>query len=225
MPKKRDRDQDQTKTQILEVATKQFALNGLSGASINEIAALTATTKPMIYYYFGSKEGLYIAVLEAEYLAMRKHEDRIDIESIAPDEAIRCLVGFAFDYQEKNHHFVRLVTVENIHQGNNIRRSNIIQEHNTAIIEKIDRILKRGKDAGLFRSDAVAIEVHALITSFGFFRVSNRYTFEAIFKYDLRDLGRRNALKAMLGDAVIGYLKGQPTDQPTNSPPASAVPN
>ena len=53
--------------EILSVATKEFADKGLAGARIDEIAAATRTSKRMIYYYFGNKDGLYVAVLEAAY--------------------------------------------------------------------------------------------------------------------------------------------------------------
>ena len=61
------RDAERTRAEILEVATHEFAQRGYSGARVDEIADQTSTTKRMIYYYFGGKEQLYIAVLERAY--------------------------------------------------------------------------------------------------------------------------------------------------------------
>ena len=60
-------DAEKTRRDILPSRRKEFAKNGFNGARIDAIAARTSTTKRMIYYYFGGKEQLYIAVLEQEY--------------------------------------------------------------------------------------------------------------------------------------------------------------
>ena len=62
---------DRTRAEILDVATQEFAEHGYSGARVDEIAERTRTTKRMIYYYFGSKEELYTAVLERAYAEIR----------------------------------------------------------------------------------------------------------------------------------------------------------
>ena len=57
----RPQDPEGTRQNIIEIASEEFALNGLSGARIDEIAARTRSSKRMIYYYFGDKEGLYLS--------------------------------------------------------------------------------------------------------------------------------------------------------------------
>ena len=56
---------------ILEVALSEFAENGMAGARIDTIASRTSTSKRMLYYHFGSKEGLYAAVLDHAYRQVR----------------------------------------------------------------------------------------------------------------------------------------------------------
>src|SRR5436190_16199298 len=113
----RQRDAVRTKQEILEVATREFADRGYAGARVDEIAARTRTTKRMIYYYFGGKEQLYIAVLEHAYSAIRAAEQAIEVDHLDLLAAIRRLAELTFDYQEANTDFVRLVSIENIHRA------------------------------------------------------------------------------------------------------------
>ena len=119
-----------TKRDIIAVATAEFAEKGLSGARIDKIAARTKTSKRGIYYYFGSKEKLYISVLEEAYRNIRRIEGELKLDHLQPVEALRTLVGFTFDYQSAEPHFVRLVMNENIHFAKYLARSEEIQKLN-----------------------------------------------------------------------------------------------
>jgi AcrR family transcriptional regulator len=85
--KTRTNDPERTMAEILLVATQEFADKGLAGARIDEIAAATRTSKRMIYYYFSSKEGLYLAVLEAAYRRMRQIEAELHLQDLEPVQA------------------------------------------------------------------------------------------------------------------------------------------
>src|SRR6266581_4456569 len=113
----RSNDPEGVKRNILEVATAEFAANGFSGARVDEIAALTRTSKRMIYYYFSSKKGLYLAVIENAYRSIREVEAGLDLDSLDPETAMKALVGYTFDYQNAHPEFVRLVMIENIHEA------------------------------------------------------------------------------------------------------------
>src|SRR5215469_2494857 len=119
-PASSDRDADATRADILAVALEEFAAKGLAGSRVDEIAERTHTVKRMIYYYFGSKEGLYRAVLEHAYDHIRTIESDLDLESLPPLAALRRLVQVTFDYHNKHPEFVRLVMNENIHKGAHI---------------------------------------------------------------------------------------------------------
>ncbi len=93
----RTNDPARTMRDIMMVATREFAEKGLSGARIDEIAALTQTSKRMIYYYYGSKEGLYLAVLEDAYSRARSAESGLHLDDVAPLQALKNLVSFAID--------------------------------------------------------------------------------------------------------------------------------
>src|SRR5882724_4761693 len=187
-PKSRRRrinDPEGTKRNIIEVATDEFASKGFSGARVDDIAAHTKTSKRMIYYYFGGKEGLYIAVLEEAYRKIRSVEATLDLEHQSPDEALRTLVAFTFDYQNAHPEFVRLVMNENILNGAYVSRSKVIQRLNNAVIGAVGDLLARGQQEGTFRRDVDPIDLHMSISALCIFNIANRATFSTIFKRDM----------------------------------------
>ncbi|MEU0532604.1 TetR/AcrR family transcriptional regulator [Amycolatopsis tolypomycina] len=202
----RQRDKDRTRADILAVATREFADKGYTGARVDEIAARTSTTKRMIYYYFGGKEQLYIAVLERAYSALRASEQQLDVEHLDPEEALRQLAALTFDHHQANPDFIRLVSIENIHRAEHLSQSEILAGLADPALGGITRILERGHKAGLFRADADALDVHMIISSFCVFQQANRHTFQAIFGRDMLDPARREHYRTMLGDLLINYL-------------------
>jgi AcrR family transcriptional regulator len=180
----RTNDPERTMANILSVARQEFSEKGLAGARIDQIAAETHTSKRMIYYYFGSKEGLYLSVLEAAYKGVRTHESQLHLEDLAPEDALRRLVGATFDHHHRNQDYIRLVMSENIERGVYVRQSKTIQKLNVPAIQAIEKLLDRGVAAGVFRAHLDAVDIHATISALAFFNVSNQHTFSTIFKRD-----------------------------------------
>jgi AcrR family transcriptional regulator len=147
----RSYDADRSMADILTVATAEFADKGLSGARVDAIADATATSKRMIYYHFGSKEGLYLAVLEESYRRIREIESNLNLEDLAPEDALRKLVAFTFDYQQDNEAFIRLVMNENMHRGAYLAQSKSIQDLNVPAIDAVRRVYQRGVQSQAFR--------------------------------------------------------------------------
>jgi AcrR family transcriptional regulator len=204
----RRRDAQRTRADILAVARREFADRGYAGARVDEIAARTRTTKRMIYYYFGGKEPLYLAVLEQAYAEIRVAEQRLDVEHLEPVAAIRRLAELSFDHHEAHPDFSRLVSIENIDRGEHIAKTSVLANLNTTAVDITTRILDAGRRAGVFTRDVDALDIHLLISSFCFFRVANRHTFGAIFGRNLSDSRRRARHRTMLGDVVVAYLTG-----------------
>ncbi|QFZ24589.1 TetR/AcrR family transcriptional regulator [Saccharothrix syringae] len=202
----RTRDPDRTRADILDVATSEFADKGYAGARVDEIAARTSTTKRMIYYYFGNKEQLYIAVLERAYTGIRAVEQELDVDHLDPVDAIRRLAELTFDHHESHPDFVRLVSIENIDRAEHIARSPVLSGLATPAVDVLARILDRGREAGVFRADADPLDVHMVISAFCVFRTANRHTFHAIFQRDMLDPARRDHYRALLGDLVLAHL-------------------
>lgn len=203
----RSRDAEQTRRNILDAAIAEFAAKGLSGARVDEIAARTQTTKRMIYYYFGSKEGLYAAALEEMYEAIRSTEKDLLLDELPPADAMRRLVESTFDYHADHPDFVRMVTVENIHGARHIAGSATVRTRNDAVIGLLRRLLDRGVKAGVFRAGVDPLDLHILINGASFHRVANRHTLGVIFGQDLAAPERRENQKRMLVEAVLAYLR------------------
>jgi AcrR family transcriptional regulator len=203
----RKNDPQRTQEDILEVATEEFSTHGLAGGRVDAIAEKTRTSKRMIYYYFGSKEGLYLAVLERAYRKIRTLEADLQLSNLPPEQALRTLISTTFEHDEANPDFVRLVSIENIHHAAHMLRSDAIRDLNVSIIETIAAVLERGIAGGVFTRRADPIDVHMLISAFCFFRVSNRYTFGTIFRRDLSEPETLQRHKGMIADAVISYLQ------------------
>jgi AcrR family transcriptional regulator len=202
----RQRDAEQTRAEILQIAADEFAEHGFAGARVDRIAAQMRTTKRMIYYYFGSKEDLFLAVLERAYAAIRRAEQEIDVDHLDPTAAIRRLAELTFDHHEANPSFLRLVSIENIHRAEHLRRSSQIANLNVPVIDLIARILDRGYASGAFVRKVDAIDLHMMISAFCVFRVSNQHTFGVLFDRDLTSPDLRDRYRKMLADMVVSYL-------------------
>ena len=200
------RDAERTRTEILDIATREFADRGYNGARVDEIATKTRTTKRMIYYYFGSKEQLYIAVLERVYLQIRTAEQTLDVDGLDPVDAIRRIAELTFDHHQSHPDFIRLVSIENINRAEHMAKSPTFPGQNASVVSLIEQILARGREQGRLARQVDALDVHMLISSYCVFRVANRHTFNTIFGRDLADPALRDRYRAMLGDLVVAYL-------------------
>ncbi|GAA2409202.1 TetR/AcrR family transcriptional regulator [Actinomadura vinacea] len=204
----RRRDAGRTRAEILEVAQREFARHGYAGARVDDMAALMRTTKRMIYYYFGNKEKLYIAVLEKAYTEVRTAESAIDVRHLAPVEAIRTLAELTFDHHDAHQDFIKLVSIENIHRAEHLRKSEALTNLGTPVTGLISQILDAGRARGDFTTSADAVDVHMMISSLCFFRISNRHTFGALFGRDPAAPEHRDRHREMVGEMVVAYLTG-----------------
>jgi AcrR family transcriptional regulator len=209
----RVRDSARTRAEILDVATAEFAANGYDGSRVDEIAALTRTTKRMIYYHFGGKKQLYIAVLERAYARIRAAEREVNVDDLDPVDAMRRVAEVTFDHHEAHPEFIRLVSIENIHNAEHVRELVKMVDLGGSVVSLLDGILRRGRVHGVFRSDVDAVDVHMMISAFCVFRVANRHTFGTIFGRDLVDPSRHDHYRTMCGDMIVRYLA-------TGAPPA-----
>jgi len=205
--KGRKNNPEKTRDNILQAAIVEFVAQGLSGARVDAIAERTHTSKRMIYYYFNSKEQLYAEVLEKLYGDIRRTETGLNLDALEPMQAIQRLVEFTFDHHDRNVDFVRIVCIENIHNGENVKQSPTIRALSQNIVETLDKLLRRGESEGLFRQGVDAIDLHLMISSFCFYRISNRHTFSEIFQIDLVDEQVKQRHKDMICDSVMRYLR------------------
>lgn len=200
-------DPERTKADILDVAMREFSEKGLAGARIDLIAESMRTSKRMIYYYFGSKEGLYVAVLEEAYRRMRSIESGLHLEDLPPEEALRKLVGFTVDYQLAHPEFIRLVMNENMHRGEYLKNSKAIAELNVPAIEGLRRVLLRGEREGVFRRGVDPIDLHMSISALSVFNVANRHTFSLIFHRDMESPAALAARRENIVEMVACFVR------------------
>jgi AcrR family transcriptional regulator len=202
----RERAPERRRQELIESALVEFSTKGFGGARTDSIIARTNSNKAMIYHYFGSKEGLYIAVLEQVYAGVRQSEAAIDFDALPPRAAMVRLIEFTFGYYIANPSFVRMINNENLHEAAYLRKSDRIAKLNTSIIVKLERILERGVEQGQFRRGIDATDLYISITALGFTYVANRHTLSVVFE---RDLFSEAALKDRLGtitEMVLRYL-------------------
>lgn len=202
----RTNDPERTMANIVEVAMAEFAEKGLAGARIDEIAAATHTSKRMIYYYFQSKEGLYLAALEEAYRRVRTTEAELKLDDLEPEAALRRLVEFTFDHHAGNEPYIRMVMSENINRGQFLAQSTSIQALNLKAISAIEKLYARGVAQGVFRPGLDPIDIHASISALSFFNVSNRHTFGLIFKRDFAAAPIATHRRASIVDMVVRFV-------------------
>jgi len=203
---RKPKDPEANRARILEAAIGEFAARGFKGASMGAIAARTHTTRALINYYFGAKEGLYIAVLEQVYGEIREAEASLDLEHLDPLAAIRRIVDFTYQYYLEHEGFVHIVVAENQARGRHLKKSKAMRTLNRPIIDRLGEVIARGQREGRFRRDVDPVEIHKAIAALGMFNVTNRYTFGAIFQ---RDMGRKGDVarrRRIVADIIVSYL-------------------
>lgn len=193
--KPRIRDAEATKGRILKAAKKEFAKNGLGGARVDEIAEKARANKRMIYHYFGSKEGLFQTVLEDAYLDIRTAEQKLDLDHLAPREALERLVRFTWDYYLRNPEFITLVNSENLHRARHLKKSDVIQAVSRKFVNMVEGLLQRGVAAGDFRAGIDPVQLNITIAAIGYYYLTNRFTGSIVFE---RDLMAKEALEERL---------------------------
>lgn len=209
--RRRKNDPESVRADILAVATREFSEKGLSGARIDEIAEKTRASKRMIYYYFRDKESLYLHTLEAAYQKVRLQETELELDHLAPLEALSRLVQFTFCHHAKNPDFIRLVMIENIHHGRFLAQSELIQSLNAGVIDALADVYARGVESGCFREGLDPRELHWLISALSFFNVSNQHTFSRIFDWKQAAPENQQKLEEHVTDIVMRYVRTDET--------------
>lgn len=202
-----ERDPERTRASILAAATEEFTANGLDGARVDEIARRSGINKRMIYYYFGDKSGLYLAVLEASYADIRNAEIKLHLTDRDPADAMRELVAFTWKYFIEHPEFLSLLNTENLHRSRHLKTSKKIRELHSPLVGIITALLERGVREKVFRTGVDPVQLYVTIASLGFFYMSNRFTLSTIFGRDLSEAEALAERGQHIEDVVLGYLR------------------
>ena len=200
-----------TRDNILKAATKVFARYGYEGGSVEKISKAAKSFDRMIYYYFGSKEGLFIEVLEETYRRMNDAESKLDLDTSQPIEALQSVIRFVVGYYRKNPEFITLLNTENLHKGKHISKSMRAREYSSPAIEIIRRVLESGQAQGLFRKELSARDMYLLIAATGYFYMSNRHTLAAFLGEDLETPEALAHWEAFVIDSVLRIAVSGPS--------------
>jgi len=192
---------------ILKAATGEFARYGLGGARVDRIAARAGANKRMLYYYYGNKEDLFLAVLEARYAHIRRAELGLHLLDLDPVQGMRRMVEFTWDYYLKHPEFLTLLNSENLHRARHLKRSRDIAAMHSPLIALLRDLLLRGERAGKFKKGVDPVQLYISIAALGYFYLSNRHTLSTIFERDLlAPKSKAERLKHMT-ELVLGYLR------------------
>jgi TetR/AcrR family transcriptional regulator len=202
------RDPEGTREKILSQAMAEFATKGFDGARVDSIAARCRLSKNMLYHYYKSKEGLFIAVLERMYEKLRVRQRDFAILARDPVEAMRELVAHTFNAFLEHPEVIALLNSENLHKGKHLRKSRRIKQLYDPLVDAIREVLRRGGEQGVFRSDIDPITLYISLSSLAYHYISNQYTLKTAFGVDFTSEERRKTWLAHITDMIVLYCQG-----------------
>jgi len=199
-----------TRDSILRAAIKVFAKHGYAGGRVEQISKAAKSYDRMIYYYFGSKEGLFIAVIEEMYRRFNEAESKLVLDEAQPVEALRAVIRFMWGYYQRNPEFITLLNTENLHRGQHISKSLRAREYSSPAVDVLGRVLASGAQQALFRSDVAARDIYLMIAAMGYFYMSNRFTLAAFLGEELETAPALAHWEAFVIDAVLRTVVAAP---------------
>lgn len=202
----RSRDADRSQALILLGARDEFASHGLAGARMDRIAQRAGLNKRLIYYYFGSKDELFLAVLENVYADIRDAEQALHLRDMGPADAIRRLTEFTWTYYLEHPEFITLLNSANLHQARHLSQSKRVREMNSPLIQTLGEILEKGRRDGVLRGGIDPLQLYISIAALAYFYLSNSHTLTAIFGRDLMSRKARAERLSHMCDVILGYV-------------------
>jgi AcrR family transcriptional regulator len=202
----RKRDAIATRARILDAAMEEFAARGLPDARIEDVALRAGTNRRMIYYYFVSKEGLYLAALEEVYAGLMNEERKIDVENLHPIDAIKELIRLKVDHYTGNPKFIEFLNMENLYKARHLKESKRLLDFKAPFTNIIARVLERGQKLGVFRTGIDPLDLYISICALGYLYFSNQYTLGVIFGRNMIAPKLLAQRKSTISDMIISYL-------------------
>jgi TetR/AcrR family transcriptional regulator len=206
-PKKMVRDPERSRQRILAAASNEFASKGYDGARIDEIVRRGKVNKNLLYYYFGSKEKLFVAVLEAAYADLRRRQDALALDGGMPEDAIRRLVTGLFHYWRESEAFIGFLTSENLYKAKHIKKSKVAAEAYQKLIESLSEVLEAGASQGVFRRGVDPVNLYISISGLSYKYFSNQYTLSSALGKDLTSKAALETRLRHVEDVILSYLR------------------
>lgn len=197
----------ETRQRILNVAMKEFATKGYDGARVDDIMRAANVSKNLIYHYFGSKEGLFVEVLEAAYEGMHAYQTTWPLDVASPIDGIRKLVQSTFNYWRSSPEFIGLLNSENFHKGRHLRKTRQTKAGYSGLLGNIAKLLKEGERSGDFRIGVDPVELYVSISALAYHFLSNRHTLAYLLDRKLSTEQDMTARMAHIEEVILGYLR------------------
>ena len=203
------RNPERTKELIHQAALAEFSEMGYGGARVDTIAKRAGVNKRMLYHYYGSKDDLFLYVLERAYEKIRSHEAMLDLGNLNPEQAVKELVTFTFRYHRDNPEFMRLLNNENLYKAEHIKQSKKIRQMHSPFVDMMKDVLLRGERVGHFRANVDPVQFYITVASVAYFYLSNIYTLSTIFGRKLHSKDELDKRLEHCVEVVLGYLRPQ----------------
>ena len=171
------------------------------------IARRAETNERMLYYYYGSKEKLFLTVLEHMYFRFKQAEEQVQIESSDPREAVIQLARFVWDFYYENPEFIRLLNSENLHEARHLKTSPHLGELVNPVIDVLRGVVERGQRSGIFHKDVDVSRLYLTISALGYYVLSNRYTISAVIGRDIASADEHEAFAQLHIKMLLAYLE------------------
>ncbi|MBJ3778267.1 TetR family transcriptional regulator [Acuticoccus mangrovi] len=205
-PARRPRDAAATAERILQAAIEEFAAHGYVGARIDAIARRADANMRMLYHYYGSKEALYIKVLEVVFHDIRLQEAELNLKRLAPMAAMEKLFDFTYHHFSSNPLFIRILTSENLLGAEQLKKTPVVSTISSPLMQAIGEVLQRGTAEGVFREALDPLQIYVTMVALSYFHISNAPTLSHLFSADLTDPAWREARRRHASELLKAYL-------------------
>jgi TetR/AcrR family transcriptional regulator, upper aerobic nicotinate degradation pathway regulator len=200
------RDPAGMQRRILDAARAEFATHGFGGARVERISRRARTVDRMLYYYFGSKDGLFRAVLEDSYEKLGHAEQQLALAGVDAVEGMRQLIAFTWNYYLAHPEFIRLLNSENLYRGEHLKKSRRVKALSFPLLSVLTDLLERGAQQRRFRLGIDPLEIYVTIAALGYFYLSNRYTLTRFLGVDLMAAARRERWLEHITAVVLDHI-------------------
>jgi AcrR family transcriptional regulator len=201
-----------TRDNILRAAIGVFAKNGFAGGRVEEISKAANSTDRMIYYYYGSKESLFVSVLETIYEELGDAEAALDLSGLNAEQALREIIRFTWDHYRAHPEMLTLLSNENLHQGKHLARSKRVRDLSFPLISILSDVLARGVKQKTFRSGIDAKDLYIAMCSLGYFYLSNKFTLSAFLGINLMANAALDHWRDIMESVVLRFVQRAPKD-------------
>jgi TetR/AcrR family transcriptional regulator len=195
-----------SKQKIVQAAITEFALKGLDGARVDEVARRSGVNKTLLYHHVGNKDSLFTAALESTYQTIRARQEEFLAREMDPVAGLRELIRLLMSIWVEHPEFGRLLATENFHGGKHVKRSKIIGKMYQQLVETLNDLLKEGVEQGIFRKGLDAIDLYISISSLSAYYVSHHHTMNTLFNVDLMTRARLRQRECHIVDMIFRYI-------------------